>query len=348
MKTNTRKIAGVGLLTAVVVVLQLLGSFIHFGPFSISLVLIPIVVGASLYGVLSGAWLGLAFGITVLISGNAAAFLAVNPGGTVITVLLKGALAGLLAGAVYKAIEKKNKVIATIVAAIICPVVNTGIFLIGCRLFFFDTIKTWAAGTNVFVYMITGLVGFNFLFELGLNIILSPTIVKLTKLGRKENNNDFSCRYRQYKYSLGILDGDTLINECRLSTAVNDSAEEYAIKLNSILEICKINPEDIEGSVISSVVPPLIRTVSKAIMLITGKKSIVIGPGVKTGLNIKTNNPAELGADMVAGAVASIENILARKLFSIWVLQLQLRLLIKTAVLSAVRFYAELRLRSMH
>ena len=175
-----------GLLTAVVVVLQLLGSFIHFGPFSISLVLIPIVVGASLYGVLSGAWLGLAFGITVLISGNAAAFLAVNPGGTVVTVLLKGALAGLLAGAVYKAIEKKNKVVATIVAAIICPVVNTGIFLIGCRLFFFDTIKTWAAGTNVFVYMITGLVGFNFLFELGLNIILSPTIVKLTKLGRKE------------------------------------------------------------------------------------------------------------------------------------------------------------------
>ena len=161
-------------------------SFIHFGPFSISLVLIPIVVGASLYGVLSGAWLGLAFGITVLISGNAAAFLAVNPGGTVVTVLLKGALAGLLAGSVYKAIEKKNKVIATIVAAIICPVVNTGIFLIGCRLFFFDTIKTWAAGTNVFVYMITGLVGFNFLFELGLNIILSPTIVKLTKLGRKE------------------------------------------------------------------------------------------------------------------------------------------------------------------
>ena len=156
------------------------------GPFSISLVLIPIVVGASLYGVLSGAWLGLAFGITVLISGNAAAFLAVNPGGTVITVLLKGALAGLLAGAVYRAIEKKNKVVATIVAAIICPVVNTGIFLIGCRLFFFDTIKTWAAGTNVFVYMITGLVGFNFLFELGLNIILSPTIVKLTKLGRKE------------------------------------------------------------------------------------------------------------------------------------------------------------------
>ncbi len=71
-------------------------------------------------------------------------------------------------------------------AAIVSPIVNTGIFLIGCRLFFFDTIKQWAGGTDAFVYMITGLVGFNFLFELGANIILSPTIVKLTKLGRKE------------------------------------------------------------------------------------------------------------------------------------------------------------------
>lgn len=122
---------------------------------------------------------------------------------------------------------------------------------------------------------------------------------------------------------LGILDGDTLINECRLSTAVNDSAEEYAIKLNSILEICKINPEDIEGSVISSVVPPLIRTVSKAIMLITGKKSIVIGPGVKTGLNIKTNNPAERRRYGSRCELQALKNILARKLFSIWVLQLQ-------------------------
>lgn len=106
---------------------------------------------------------------------------------------------------------------------------------------------------------------------------------------------------------LGFIDGEELVNECRLSTAVDDSAEEYAIKLNSIIEICKIKAEDIEGSVLSSVVPPLNRTISKAIMLITGKKPIVIGPGVKTGLNIKTNNPAELGADMVVGAVASIE-----------------------------------------
>lgn len=104
---------------------------------------------------------------------------------------------------------------------------------------------------------------------------------------------------------LGFLDGETLVDECRLSTAADDSAEEYAIKLNSILDICKISAQEIEGSVLSSVVPPLNRTISKAVMLITGKKPIVVGPGVKTGLHIKTNNPAELGADMVVGAVAA-------------------------------------------
>lgn len=190
MKANTKKIAGTGLLTAIVVVLQLLGSFIKFGPFSISLVLIPIVVGAALYGKWSGAWLGLAFGVTVLASGDAAAFLAISPVGTVITVLLKGLLAGLIAGLVYSLIEKKNKIAATIVAAVVCPVVNTGVFLIGCSLFFMDTIRQWAEGAgfaNAGTYMIVGLVGLNFVFELVVNIILSPVIVKLVRLGRKEN-----------------------------------------------------------------------------------------------------------------------------------------------------------------
>lgn len=190
MKTNTKQIAGAGLMTAIVVVLQLLGSFIKFGQFSISLVLIPIAVGAALYGKWSGAWLGLAFGVTVLLSGDAAAFLTVNPIGTVITVLLKGMLAGLLAGLVYSLIEKKNKVAATIAAAIVCPVVNTGVFLLGCSVFFMDTIKQWAEaaglGSSVATYMIAGLVGMNFVFELAVNIVLSPVIVKLVRLGRKE------------------------------------------------------------------------------------------------------------------------------------------------------------------
>ena len=97
-RIKTRTLTGVALFTAIVAVLQLVGAFIRFGPFSISLVLVPIVVGAALYGPKAGAWLGLVFGVVVLLSGDAAAFLAVNPWGTIVTVLVKGAAAGLCAG----------------------------------------------------------------------------------------------------------------------------------------------------------------------------------------------------------------------------------------------------------
>lgn len=189
MNKNTKKIVGVALFTAIVVVLQLLGSFIRFGPFSISLVLIPIVVGTALYGIGAGVWLGLVFGVTVLASGDASAFLTVSVPGTIITVLAKGAAAGLLAGAVYKALEKKNKTLATICAAIACPIGNTGVFLLGCLIFFMPTIEGWAAALGMEsagTYMITTLVGFNFIFELLVNIVLSPIIVRLIGLGKKE------------------------------------------------------------------------------------------------------------------------------------------------------------------
>ena len=187
---NTRKLTGLALLTAIVVILQFLGAFIRFGPFSISLVLIPIVVGAALYGVLAGAWLGFVFGLVVLLSGDAAAFLVISPIGTILVVLLKGAMAGLCAGAVYKALSDRNETVAVIVAAIVAPVVNTGIFLLGCLVFFLPTVTEWGQAMgfeSVGKYMILGLVGGNFLFELLFNVILSPVIVRLVRLGKKEN-----------------------------------------------------------------------------------------------------------------------------------------------------------------
>ena len=199
---NVHKLTGLALLTAVVVVLQLLGAFIRFGPFSITLVLIPIVVGAALYGVFAGAWLGFVFGLVVLLSGDAGAFLAVNPLGTILVVLLKGLLAGLVSGLVYKALsrtdaqivltvhgeEKWGVDLSVIVAAIVCPVVNTGIFLLGCLVFFMPTINEWAAAAgfqSAGKFMILVLVGGNFLFEILFNIILSPVIVRLINAGRR-------------------------------------------------------------------------------------------------------------------------------------------------------------------
>ena len=187
-KVDTKTIVGVGLLTAIVVVLQLLGGGIRFGMFSISLVLVPIVVGAAVYGWKAGAWLGFAFGVTVLLNGDAAPFLAVHVPGTVGTVLVKGAGCGLVSGLIYTLIAKKNRLIAVFAAAFICPVVNTGIFLLGCKLFFYETVKGWGAAAgfpNAAAYMFLGLAGVNFLIELGANLVLAPVISRLIKMGNK-------------------------------------------------------------------------------------------------------------------------------------------------------------------
>lgn len=183
--TKTQKIVGIGLFTAIVVALQLLAASIKFGPFSITLVLAPIVIGAALYGVGAGTWLGVAFGLSVLISGDAAAFMTINPAGTVITVLLKGMLAGLAAGLIYKALEKTNKTVAVVLAGIACPIVNTGIFLAGCYLFFQEWLVS-VFGTTGFATVVTGLVSINFAVELGINMVLASVIVRVIDIGKKQ------------------------------------------------------------------------------------------------------------------------------------------------------------------
>ena len=184
---NTRKLVLLALLTAIVVVLQLLGAFIRFGPFSISLVLMPIAVGAALIGVFAGGWLGMVFGLIVLTSGDAAWFLSIDPAAAIFLVFIKGILAGLASGAVYKLIASKSRTAAATIAAAVCPIVNTGIFVIGAHAFFLPDITAWgetlgfATGTAA---IFLGMVGLNFLVELAINLILSPVIVRLIQYGQ--------------------------------------------------------------------------------------------------------------------------------------------------------------------
>ena len=186
-KEKTKKLVGVALITAIVVVLQFLGSFIHLGPFSVSLVLIPIVIGSSLYGKYYGAWFGFVFGAVVLLSGDAAFFLEYSVFWTIVIVMVKGTAAGLCAGLVYDFLKPKGELLATVVSAAVCPVVNTGIFLIGSYFFLLDAVKTLMgdSGTSVIAYMFVGLVGLNFIFELLFNLVLSPMIVRIIKMSGK-------------------------------------------------------------------------------------------------------------------------------------------------------------------
>ena len=186
---DTKRLVVLAVFTAIVVVLQYLGGFIRFGAFSISLVLAPILVGAALYGPAAGAWLGFVFAIAVFITGDAASFLVVNAFGTIVTVLAKGILAGLCSGLVYRALEKKNMTLAVFAAAVVCPVVNTGVFLLGCCAFFLKTVAEWGAAAgyeNVGAFMLFGFVGLNFVVELVINVVLGSVIVRLIQIGRKQ------------------------------------------------------------------------------------------------------------------------------------------------------------------
>lgn len=192
-QSKTFKLVGLGILTAIIIVLQVFTTFVHFGPFSITLALIPIVVGAAIYGSAAGAYLGAVFSVIVVIMcmtggdpGGAMVFNA-NPAICIIMCMLKGTLAGFEAGVHYKALESTNKILASVAAAIVSPLVNTGIFVLGMMIFFRDTLVLWAGGTEVLYYIIFVMTGINFLIELGVNVVLSPVIVRIIEAVRKTN-----------------------------------------------------------------------------------------------------------------------------------------------------------------
>ena len=186
-----KRMVSIAFLMALVFVMQLLTGIIPpIGGFSISLVLIPIVMGAALYGPGAGALLGATFGIIVYINcvtgadpGGAMVFQA-NPVLCLLVVLGKGILAGSLAGLAYKLVSKWNSHVAMLCAAIVCPVVNTG-FFIACMLTFFkDVLAAWAGGGDIIAYIMTGLILLNFVPELILNIVFGTvghTIVHVVK-----------------------------------------------------------------------------------------------------------------------------------------------------------------------
>ena len=188
-KKQTKTLVLGSVMTALVIIQQLIGTATtFFGPFSTAVALVPIVIGAAMCGTAVGAWLGFVFGVVVLVSGGAALFFAFDVPGTFVTVLLKGNACGLAAGIVYKLLEKVNRYLAVIAAALVCPVVNTSVFLLGCFVFFMDSADQIAAqlglevsGMALFWALAMG----NFLLELATNIVLSPVIVRVLSIEKK-------------------------------------------------------------------------------------------------------------------------------------------------------------------
>ena len=175
-KITIKQIVGTGLLLALEIIFQIIGNYLQFGPVNINLSLLTIVLAAVLYGPLSGAVLGFFNGLMALLSPSTLAiFMPISPIGTVLACLTKTTLAGLFAGLIFNLLKNKNQIIGLVLAAFIVPVVNTGIFVI-CSLIFFRPFLESGVGDvypNVGAFLVFGVIGWNFIFEIITTVVLS-------------------------------------------------------------------------------------------------------------------------------------------------------------------------------
>ena len=105
---------------------------------------------------------------------------------------------------------------------------------------------------------------------------------------------------------IGGIEGMDIQFEARLRTDTTKTSDEYCIDLKMILEVYGVTSSMVEGVIISSVVPQVLNSMKTAVTKLTGQSALVVGPGLKTGLNIKIENPAQTGADLVVGSVAAL------------------------------------------
>lgn len=188
-RRRTYTLAGLAILSAIIVVLQLLSGVVKFGPVQITLALAPIIVGAAVFGPMVGMMLGAVMGLTVFFSDPFVMILMEeSPFWAFMICVVKTTAAGYAAGLVYSFFEKRDKtLVGVILAGIVCPVVNTGLFLLMMFLCFDETLAMLASSVgadNIVRYAFLGLVGINFVIELIVNLALSTGIERIIRAVR--------------------------------------------------------------------------------------------------------------------------------------------------------------------
>lgn len=213
-RIETQQLVVLAILSAIIVVLQFVSGYIRIGAVSITLTLVPIVLGAALYGVGSGAFLGFVFGLVVFIQGMAnldGGFIQLlmqeNAVATVLLCFGKAIAAGAASGAVYRLFTRKRliaqiedangnvthriltperRALAAVLAGAVAPITNTGIFVLGMAIFFKNTTLALAGtGTSAIAFLILVMAGTNFLLEFAINMVLAPTIQRVILISKK-------------------------------------------------------------------------------------------------------------------------------------------------------------------
>ena len=170
---TVRNMPYIAILMAVEIVLQFIGNAIAFGPVSINLSLVPIALGAMIFGPWVGLFLGIMNAIFVLMAPSTMLFYNISVIGTIITCLVKSSLAGFLGGIFYMLINKRNNFLASVVTSVSIPVINTGVFVICCLIFFRPFLEAnYGAFSSIYEFLFIGMIGWNFIFELGTSLLL--------------------------------------------------------------------------------------------------------------------------------------------------------------------------------
>lgn len=175
-KITTQQIVGTGLLLALTIIFQIIGNYLQFGPVNINLTLVIVVLGAMLYGPISGAILGFFNGIMALFSPSTlAVFMPISLPGTIIACLSKCTLAGLIVGFIFKLFKDKNRTLGAAICGVSVPIINTGIFAVCSLIFFRPFLESGVSETfpNIGAFLIFGVIGWNFIFEIITTVILS-------------------------------------------------------------------------------------------------------------------------------------------------------------------------------
>ncbi|MCR5308416.1 MAG: hypothetical protein K6E24_05430 [bacterium] len=199
-----KKMVGIATLASLVIGLQFLSNYVTFGSVSITLALIPIAVGAILYGPIVGMILGVIMGLVVIVAPSTLTyFMPVNPAATVILCLLKTGLAGLISGLIFKLFafvaKKKEKkstkntlfAFGIIIAGLVIPIINTGLFIVGASIFFTEIYGSAMA-------VIEAVIATNFFIEFGVSVVLSPVLVYLIKALTYQTDLGFTSDFSSF------------------------------------------------------------------------------------------------------------------------------------------------------
>lgn len=198
-RIKIQRIVGISVLFALVIVLQVMSNYITFGPVSITLALIPLSMGAILYGPIVGLFLGVVMGAMVLVAPSTGTFLSFNVWFTILLCLVKSGMAGLVSGLLFEGValiktkHKRVKLsIGVILAALSAPIINTGIFILGATFMFTNLYSQSGNFGEAFSSAVAVISSANFLVEFLVSAILSPTLIYLVQVLAKRSNLAFS------------------------------------------------------------------------------------------------------------------------------------------------------------